>query len=383
LRQILLNLAGNAIKFTKKGWVEVAIAVSEADAASARLQLFVRDTGIGIPADLENRLFEAFGQGDASISRRYGGTGLGLMICKRIVTAMGGRIWFDSEEGVGTTFRVAIPCQRATAIADQAQARTDTSALRGLRVLAVEDNEVSRLVLERMLARHGAIVTCAEDGPAALAQVARARPDVVLLDIQLPGMSGFEVAGRLRDGDRESGAPRLPLVALTAHALSGDRERCLEAGMDGYVSKPFTSKSLAEGILEVLPVPAMPAPREVAPPPVPGRFAAGLAALEGDRELFTIAAQRMRETLAATIVELEAAVAARAADPIVRLAHRVKASWHFFAAPGDEALPDKAMRAAREGQVEESVQWAARLLEALEALGPELDQWLEADALHS
>jgi signal transduction histidine kinase/CheY-like chemotaxis protein len=379
LRQILLNLATNAIKFTNSGKVEVEIAATDVEASAARLQLTVRDTGIGIPPHLEGRLFEAFAQGDASMSRRYGGTGLGLAICKRIITAMGGRIWFESEEGIGTTFRVAVPFERALVAPEPAAARADASSLRGLRVLAVEDNDVNRLVVERMLAKQGASVTCAADGPEALAAIERERPDLVLLDIQLPGMSGFEVAGRVRAIEKARGGRRLPLVALTAHALAGDRERCLEAGMDGFVTKPFTVQSLTLGILSVLPSMAMTGDGAMAAGSGGGRFAAGLAALEGDEELFRVAAERMRDSLDDTTQRLREAIDSRSADAIAREAHRLKASWHYFARPGEEGFPDAAVRPAREGRIDDAVQSAQKLLASLEALGPGLRQWLEAN----
>ncbi len=379
LRQVLVNLATNAIKFTGAGKVDVEIAATNVTPSAARLQMTVRDTGIGIPAHLEGQLFEAFAQGDASMSRRYGGTGLGLAICKRLVTAMGGRIWFESEEGRGTTFRVAVPFERTLAAPEPAAARADASALRGLRVLAVEDNEVNRLVVERMLAKQGASVTCAEDGPGALAAIARERPDLVLLDIQLPGMSGFEVAGRVRELEKERGARRLPLVALTAHALAGDRERCIAAGMDGFVTKPFTVQSLTLGILSVLTATGVAGASAAAGAGHGGRFAAGLAALEGDEELFRVAAERMRDSHAATLRTLQDAIASRSAEAIAREAHRLKASWHYFARPGEASLPDEVIGPAREGRVDEAVQSVRKMLNSLEALGPELLQWLEAN----
>jgi signal transduction histidine kinase/DNA-binding response OmpR family regulator len=376
LRQILQNLVGNAIKFTPAGGVTVELDATESDRGGARLQMLVRDTGIGIPASLEGRLFEAFAQGDASMSRRFGGTGLGLAISRRIVTAMGGRIWYDSEEGRGTVFRVAIPLERTAAPAAPAASRADASALRGLHVLAVEDNDVNRLIVERMLGRLGASVESAKDGNEALAMLERGRPDIALLDIQMPGMSGYDLARRVREIERGRGLPRLALVALTAHALAGDRERCLEAGMDGYITKPFTLQSLAEGLAAV--VPGADLPRlEPAAAGAGGRFAAGLEALGGDEDLLREAIERMRVALPAACRSLSAALESRSGEAIAREAHRLKSSWHYFAKPGDEDLPDRAIEPAGAGRLEESVQSGRRLLEELESLGPALDRWLE------
>jgi signal transduction histidine kinase/CheY-like chemotaxis protein len=262
LRQVLLNLAGNAVKFTDRGKVTVSIeregGGGTEGGATARLRFAVRDTGIGIAPEHAESIFGAFSQADGSISRRFGGTGLGLAISNRLVTMMGGdRIAVQSLPGAGSTFSFEIDVPVAAerppdgdAGPERPEASTDTGPA-GLRVLLVEDNPVNRLVADRMLQRAGHRVTCAENGQVAVERMAADAFDVVLMDVQMPVMDGYEATGAIRA--REAGTTKhVAIVAMTAHAMSGDRERCLDAGMDGYVTKPITSADLLAEIDRVL-----------------------------------------------------------------------------------------------------------------------------------
>ena len=238
LRQVLVNLVGNAVKFTPEGHVAVRLAASPAGG----IRVTVEDTGIGIAtADLE-RVFQPFVQADASTTRRFGGTGLGLAISRQIAQRMGGSLTAQSTPGRGSTFELTVPLAAVTPERPLAATpgRGLSRSFQGCRVLLVEDNPINRFVVEEMLRRLGCQITVAEDGQDALRH-AETRFDLVLMDCQMPRMDGYDATRALRDrGVRE------PIVALTAHAMEGDRERCLAAGMDDYVTKPLSRDRLTD-----------------------------------------------------------------------------------------------------------------------------------------
>jgi PAS domain S-box-containing protein len=246
LAQILTNLVGNALKFTERGGIAVDVRVAETPSpATVRLEFAVRDSGIGMTAAEQERAFKAFSQADSSTTRRYGGTGLGLAICRRLVGLMGGDIGVASQPGAGSTFRVTLPFGRSDqALQPQTRSlRDEQDRLAGLRVLLVEDNPTNRLVATRILEKTGATVAQAEDGAQAVAQLDAAPDafDAVLMDIQMPVMDGIEATRRLRADARFA---RLPIIAMTADAMSEDRQNCLDAGMQDYVSKPIDVATL-------------------------------------------------------------------------------------------------------------------------------------------
>jgi PAS domain S-box-containing protein len=253
LRQIITNLVGNALKFTERGSVAVSVAVEPIDRACVALHLQVADTGIGIPRDMCAQIFQPFTQADGSTTRRFGGTGLGLTISATLVQLMGGHVWVESEPGSGSTFHIVLPFEVAGAIgpagpqtAPPAPAPAPSmvpTAAHALRVLVVEDNVVNQRVAIGLLTKRGHAVTLAQDGAEALARLEREAFDVVLMDLQMPGMSGIDATAAIRASERTSGE-HLRVVAMTAHAMTGDRERCLEAGMDDYLSKPIDSRTL-------------------------------------------------------------------------------------------------------------------------------------------
>ncbi len=233
LRQVLNNLLGNAVKFTGQGEVRLRV-----DRAEGCIRFEVADTGIGMTADQVDRLFRPFSQADASMSRRFGGTGLGLYISQRLVELMGGRIGVTSEAGFGSTFGFTLPLA-AAAVAPPEPPRETPGTLSG-RVLLVEDNPVNQRLALMVLKRFGLEVERAEDGLAALGRLEEGF-DLVLMDCQMPVLDGYEATRRWRL--REKGR-RTPIVAMTANALEGDRERCLACGMDGFVAKPFRAEDL-------------------------------------------------------------------------------------------------------------------------------------------
>jgi two-component system sensor histidine kinase/response regulator len=257
LRQVLINLIGNAIKFTAHGSIVVAartIAAAPAPGAeqATLLHVSVRDTGIGIPAQECDAIFQPFHQGDGSIARKYGGTGLGLAICARLVALMGGRIWVESTPGSGSVFHFTAQCTRPAADAPAPVHAEPPPAheLRPLRILLAEDNVVNQKLTVRLLERWGHAVMVVGTGREALAAYERDEFDVVLMDVQMPEMDGLEAAQLIREREHAS-RRRTPIVAMTAHAMSGDRDRCLAAGMDAYVSKPIDPQRLIDTIQQI------------------------------------------------------------------------------------------------------------------------------------
>lgn len=253
LRQILLNLGGNAVKFTAQGEVVMEVDLVARDAEQARLRLAVRDTGIGIAAEQMDRLFLPFGQLDASHTRAFGGTGLGLAITRRLVEMMGGEIGVESVPGEGSRFWVVLPLGivaeelDAPAVAPTVS-RTPPAERGAARILLAEDNPVNRLLALRLLEKHGFHAEVAQDGQQALAALDAQPYDLVLMDIQMPEMDGFEVVQSVRAGRRGAPNRQTPIIAMTAHAMKGDEERCLAAGMDDYLAKPIRAQELLEKI---------------------------------------------------------------------------------------------------------------------------------------
>ena len=246
LRQILLNLVGNAVKFTAEGAVDIHIRVEQTTPEACRLHCRIRDTGIGMSPEVVAGLFSPFFQGDASTTRRFGGTGLGLSICHRLIELMGGEIHVDSTPGQGSTFALSLPFALGTlAPADETGMPAAEEPRRGLRVLLVEDNAVNRKVAGALLDKLGCAVETAEHGGIALQRLAAQAFDVVLMDCQMPDVDGLEATRRLRAGEAGEAARRLPVIAMTANAMTGDREQCLAAGMDDYLAKPVRRDELA------------------------------------------------------------------------------------------------------------------------------------------
>ncbi len=256
LRQVLVNLLGNAIKFTNRGGVSLHVSVHAALDEVVTLHFAVEDTGIGIPVDKQRVIFDAFTQADGSTSRKYGGTGLGLAICTRVVAMMDGQIWVVSTPGAGSTFHFTALVGRAEKRVAPLDASApppaaSAAACRPLSVLLAEDNAVNRLLAIKLLERGGHRVVTANDGSEALEKLAAESFDVVLMDIQMPVLNGFEATAAIRGAETGTGRHQF-IAAVTAHALKDDRERCLKAGMDAYITKPLGRAELMKVLTDAV-----------------------------------------------------------------------------------------------------------------------------------
>jgi signal transduction histidine kinase/CheY-like chemotaxis protein len=274
LTQVIINLVGNALKFTERGEIVVSVKMGEIMAGGLQLHFQVRDTGIGIPAAKRALIFEEFAQADSSTTRRYGGTGLGLAISQRLVRLMGGRIWVESDDGRGSVFHFTTIVQPSDVMAvsasgdardgsagrpgDGAGAGASTHAVaimpsrRGLRILVADDVVVNQKLLQRMLEKLGHRVTLAANGQDAADIAAIETFDLIFMDVQMPVMDGLASTAVIRQRERMSG-DHVPIIAVTAHAMQGDRERFLDAGVDGYISKPLARADVIGAIASAVP----------------------------------------------------------------------------------------------------------------------------------
>jgi len=259
LRQVLVNLLHNAVKFTERGRIVLDVAVLGESEDGVQLRFEVRDTGIGIAEDQFDSVFDTFTQVDASSTRRHGGTGLGLAIVKEIAQLMGGRVGVDSRIAHGSTFWLELTLKRAAdpapvladgadAVAPAPAAALTGDAVPSAHILLVEDDAVNQMVLAAMLEQLGCRVDIVDDGKAACEAAARTRYGLVFMDCHMPEMDGFEATRRIRDDEARGDGRHTPIVALTALALAGDRERCLSAGMDDYMTKPVRAATLAAAV---------------------------------------------------------------------------------------------------------------------------------------
>jgi len=335
LRQVLLNLVGNAIKFTERGSVALNVErIAETD-DTLTLRFSVKDTGIGVPEDVRDRLFTEFYQVDPSISRRFGGTGLGLAICRRIVEAMGGMIGVESQPGEGSTFWFSVTLTKGDSerAATARATRVATASVPALKVLLVEDNEINQKVALGLLARDSHKVKVAVTGLEAVAAVAHDDFDLVLMDVQLPEMDGIEATRRIRQMSDPAKAT-VPILALTANAMADDIESCLAAGMNDVIAKPVDPERLSKAILGVAQLPELPIaalPMESAKVATTGKAEAAVdwRMLQGLRK--TIGAEKVdelldlfRSTSSQTLDEMQGALDEKELERVRELAHRVK-----------------------------------------------------------
>jgi signal transduction histidine kinase/ligand-binding sensor domain-containing protein/CheY-like chemotaxis protein len=261
LRQILTNLIANAIKFTEHGEIVVSVKAlpEESDIETACLHFSVQDTGIGVPEGKIETIFAPFEQADRSTTRKFGGTGLGLSICLRLVKLMGGKIWAESQPGQGSTFQFICYLEKQSAVRQGPpailpelasvgeQIATTRNGYDHLRILVAEDNHINQHLAVKLLEHLGHSAVVVENGKEAVAAVLKGSFDLVFMDVQMPEMDGLEATATIR-ANEQAGGRHIPIVAMTAHAMIGDREQCLNAGMDGYVSKPISAQQLSKAI---------------------------------------------------------------------------------------------------------------------------------------
>jgi|GEM_PF-328018 len=386
LCQVVLNLVSNAIKFTTQGRVQVMVDLAERALDHLVLRVAVSDTGIGVPPDKARLIFEPFTQADSSTTRRFGGTGLGLAISRQLVETMGGRIAVESQPDQGSRFvftvrlglegvaSLAAPAPPTTAFATQAALPRPG---RGLRILLVEDNPVNQKLTAILLQRRGHRVILAGNGREALEILAREACDLVLMDVQMPVMDGLEATTRIRERERQEGMARLPIIALTAHAIKGDRERFLAAGMDDHLTKPITPAGLAAAVERHLPG------RAAAPAPVAARLDPTstvapaldlpelLARVEGDRGIVATLLDALLEEAPDRLNRLAQAIQAGERAAIVQEAHGLKGELGNLSAVA-------ASRAAAELEARARTQDDAALDQAWKQLQHEYQRFLEA-----
>jgi CheY-like chemotaxis protein len=333
LRQVLGNLVGNAIKFTQRGAIAVSVEVASRAEDGMELHVEVSDTGIGIPTAKQHLILEPFTQADGSTTREYGGTGLGLAISRQLVEMMGGRLWLQSEVGHGSMFHFTVPlqlysgsaiqvapveshgvCQGPITVADS------KSTHRCLRILLAEDNPVNQRVAAHMLEKRGYQVVVVSTGTEVLTMLAQTSFDMVLMDVQMPELDGLETTVAIRAQECLSGL-HLPIIAITAHAMKGDEERCLAAGMDGYVTKPLKAEELYAAIdreLEGVGLPAV----LVKEPPID--HAAALRAVDGDESLLLDIIDVFQQNAPRYLEALREAVRHEDVRQLEYTAHRLK-----------------------------------------------------------
>jgi signal transduction histidine kinase/DNA-binding NarL/FixJ family response regulator len=337
LRQVLINLLGNALKFTEKGKLTVRIARDPGGSDPASLLVGVSDTGIGIPQDKLENIFESFSQADSSTTRKYGGTGLGLSISKKLVEAMGGRIWVESRVGSGSTFyftaKLGIAEARREAASELAAAGAASATRVPLRILVADDSEDNRLVIRAYLKGTPYVLDFAEDGAIALEKLKTHAYDLALVDVHMPAKDGYTVVREFRDFERAHGRPALPVLALTADAFEEAVQKSLAAGFTRHLAKPIRKAVLLQAIGHAQIRPAQPA--------------GGQQEVMVDEELSAIM-PRFLSNVRKNPAAIAAALAGEDYDAIRSLGHNMKGTGASFGLPQISALGDRLERAAKE-----------------------------------
>jgi len=384
LNQILINLLSNAVKFTEHGVIELRVRMLAITAKHATLSFAVQDTGIGIAPEVQKQLFAPFAQADASITRRFGGTGLGLSIVKRLASLMGGHVSLESTPGVGSVFSVvldfALASPDAVARLEALPAAPGERALLGMRVLVVDDSDINLEVTKRILELEGAKVVLASNGQEAFdfLEVQPHAIDVVLMDVQMPVLDGHDATRRIR---LELNLADLPIIALTAGALSSERQRATAAGMDDYLVKPFDAQSLVASILRrVSPVNGRPVQAIAGSPDTPTPEALPWPEIEGidgldvrerlgnDFGLFRSMLKRLLDEFSDVSIPISVEGPVELAVHASRM-HKLRGSAGILGAKGIHQLAGEAEAACAAGNVERSVDLATRLVIKLQRLG--------------
>jgi PAS domain S-box-containing protein len=381
ISQVLRNLAGNAIKFTNAGRILVHVGAESVQGSTVTLCFSVADTGIGIPPEKHRQIFEPFTQADGSTTRKYGGTGLGLSISSGLVQMMGGRIWVESKLAAGSTFQFTIPLELPAARHANGlvtpPADTEEHPERKLRILVAEDNSVNQRLAARLLEREGHTVTIANSGQQALERFEQNQFDLILMDVQMPDLDGLQATTRIREKERGSGH-RVPIVAMTAQAAESDRLRCLESGMDAYVTKPVHVPELMKLIESVVlggtfmnaNVTSEGSPMETQLRQLDESLA--LSRVGGDAELLKEVVELFLDDYPATFERIKSAVASRDASALEQHAHSLKGSVSTFGAERAFEAAFTLEKQGRSGDLTAAQDGLLQLQKALEALHPEL-----------
>lgn len=377
LRQILRNFVSNAIKFTDKGNVAIRAELVERHASTERVRIMVMDTGIGISAENQQRLFQPFMQAESSTTRRFGGTGLGLAISRRLAELMGGTVTMRSEPGQGTTMILNLSLEIASpeelpqdaprrqqeslrAAVDGRRAAPDTAQAEadGTLVLLVDDHRTNRALLVRQLNILGYATETAEDGMDALEKWRSGRFALLLTDCNMPRMDGYELARRIREAESAQGLHRIPIIACTANALGSDADLCFAAGMDDYLAKPVDLTQLLAKLDQWLPLPQTAAPSEAhesAPPstadaPVDHAVLAGI--LGGDVSALRSLLLDFRSSNEEDAAVLQKALHERDLAQITRAAHRMKGAGRYIGAAAFASVCERIEQAGRNGDLQ-------------------------------
>ncbi len=355
LGQVITNLVDNAIKFTDSGIVRVEIGQKEHSLGKTRLAFVVADTGVGIPQEKQGIIFEAFEQADGSTTRHYGGTGLGLGICARLVEQMQGRIEVESAPGQGSKFKFSASFGVANDAPpslqeEAAEKQTAAPARAGLHILIAEDNPVNRAVAAGLLQHTGHRVSLANDGHDAVSLYRRERFDLILMDVQMPALDGLAATREIRSLEAKLGRSA-PIIAMTAHAMEGDRERCLAAGMNAYLPKPLTREALLAAIGSVVTAVA-PAGRDFSRATRPGQASRNelLDEFEGDSDLLDRLSDLFVENTPKVMAALQEAAAREDGKALEQLAHSLLSSFGVFRA---QAATKLALRLEEAGRKED------------------------------
>jgi CheY-like chemotaxis protein/HPt (histidine-containing phosphotransfer) domain-containing protein len=384
LRQILVNLVGNAIKFTAQG--EVTVQVETATWAEAHLSLLmtVADTGVGIPTAKQGMIFEPFTQADGSTTRRYGGTGLGLAIAKQLVELMGGQIWVESAIGGGSRFhftahfglpgkqgRDGTPTPTAIFPILPNTMDVDHQATGHLcHILLAEDNPVNQQLVTRMLVNRGHTVEVVNSGAEALLALEHQAFDLVLMDVQMPEMDGLEATAAIRARERGT-THHIPIIAMTAHAMRGDREKCLSAGMDAYISKPMTATALYTAVDQLLGR-VSDQQRSIGEPAVD--LTKAMETVEGDQALLAELVQAFNDSYLTQVAEVREAVTKRDDTRLERAAHILKGEAGLLGAQTAYHLADELETLGRERHIEDASCILQKLERELERIIAFFDQ---------
>jgi CheY-like chemotaxis protein/nitrogen-specific signal transduction histidine kinase len=376
LKQIVVNLVSNAIKFTSTGRVDVTVLLESTGEERARLMFQVQDSGPGIAKDKQALIFDAFAQADESTARLYGGTGLGLTIAQQLVQLLGGRMWLESEIGKGSTFTFVVPFELGKEHhANESDSSASCTSSEHLRILVAEDNPVNQRLAVRLLEKWGHSAEVASNGRQVLDILAVERFDLVLMDVQMPELDGMEVTAAIRKKEHDHGG-HLPIIAMTARAMKGDRERCLAAGMDGYLAKPIKPLALFELIQSTV----CPQHTEETKREAPHRDEDEimdaddlLLRTQGDSRLIRELVQLFLESYQDRLMQLRDSVGKKDARTTEFLAHSLKSSVGNFSAWGAFAAAERLENMARKNEMGTASQAFAELQRQIARLEPVLE----------